>query len=188
LDFFRPRAIPALGILILASSLAARADCGAVNGIYADESTEKPGGVSMTLSSFASHQARGKIMRQEQPGSKPAFGGSSQVMQRPKTVKLFDRVGVVFSSELKFRFLDAAGKPLAESMSTTPRPWRCVSGRLERRFEIASGLGDVMRTEQTEQVFMAAPGGDLAFIETATVTQGPKAPPRRTEFHFKRLQ
>jgi hypothetical protein len=188
LDFHRPRAGPSLGILILAASFAARADCGGVNGTYADESVEKPNGSPMTLSSFATHQARAKIVRQEATGSQPSFGGSGQVMQRPKIVKLTDRATVMFRDELKFRYLDPSGKPLAESVSTTPRPWRCVSGRLERKFEMASGLGDVVRTEQIEQVFMAAPSGDLIFVETAAVVSGPKAPPRKTEASFKRLK
>ena len=51
-----------------------------------------------------------------------------------------------------------------------------------------SGLGNVMRTEETEQVLMAPSGGDLTFIETTTVLDGPKAAPKRSEVRFARVK
>ena len=51
-----------------------------------------------------------------------------------------------------------------------------------------SGLGEAIRTEELEQVLMAAPGGDLVLIETTTVVDGPKSAPKRVEVHFKRVE
>ena len=160
-----------------------------MNGIYSDESVEKFDGVPKTLSSFASPRERNKLTRREEAGgAKPGFGGSGQVMQRPKIVKLVSSVAVTYRDELKLLFIDAAGKPLAESDSLTPRRWNCVSGRLERKFQLASGIGDVIRTDEIEQVLMAAPGGDLSFIETATTLGDALARPKRTEVRFKRVK
>jgi hypothetical protein len=185
LDFLRPRAIPALAFSL--SVLAAHADCSAINGTYLDESMEKVGGAPLTLSSFVGSKDRAKLFHTERSGPPPSFGGPGQLMSRPKVTRLAEKVTVIYGPELKLRFVDASGKVLVETQNVTPRRWRCVGGRLERKFQVASGLGEVMRTEETEQVLMAAPAGDLAFIETAKVVDGPTAPERRTEARFKRL-
>ena len=159
-----------------------------MKGIYSDDSLEKFDGVPKTLSSFASPRERNKLVRQEAGGAKPSFGGSGQVIQRPKIVKLVSAVEVFYRDELKLVFIDSAGKALAQSDILTPRRWRCVSGRLERKFQMASGVGDVIRTDEIEQVLMAAPGGDLTLIETITVVGDAKAAPKRTEAHFSRVK
>jgi hypothetical protein len=187
-DFFRPRAIQALTFLFCAAAIAAHADCAGINGNYKDESLEKVDGAPLTLSSFASPKERSRLVRQESTGSKPTFGGTGQVMTRPKTVKLVTTVTIRYSTELNLRYLDASGALLVEAARTSPTRWKCVAGRLERKFKTMSGLGDVMRGEEIEQVLMAAPGGDLVFTETTTVVEGPKAPQKRTEAHFKRVE
>lgn len=188
MDLFRARTIPALvTAATLAAAGAAHADCSAINGTFADESVEKVDGTPRALSSFAAAKDRSKLFHQERTGPAPSFGGSGTVMTRPKVTRLVQSVNVVYGAELQFRYLDSAGKVLAESNSITPRRWRCVSGRLERKFQVATGLGEVMRTDETEQVLMAAPGGDLTLVETTTVVDGPKAAPKRSEVRFKRV-
>ena len=188
MDFLRARAIQALVTLVAAAAPGAQANCSAMNGTYVDDSVEKIEGSPRTLSSFASPKDRARLVRREQSGPKPTFGGPSQVMQRPKTVKLVSRVALLHGAELKFRFFDESGVLLAETSSITPRKWNCVSGRLERKFQTMSGLGEAIRTEELEQVLMAAPGGDLVLIETTTVVDGPKSAPKRVEVHFKRVE
>lgn len=188
MDILGPRAIQALALWAACGTIAAHAGCGSINGAYADDSVEKLDGVPRTLSSFASPRERARLVHQEQSGPKPTFGGTGQVMQRPKTVKLVARVEVAFAAELKLRYLDESGKLLAETMSTTPRKWNCIGGRLERKFQTASGLGEVMRTEEIVQVLSAEPGGDLALIETSRFVDGTKAAPKETQVHFKRLK
>jgi hypothetical protein len=169
--------------------MAQAADCGSIKGIYLDDSVEKFDGSPRSLSSFAATKDRSKLVRQEAAkGPAPTFGGSGQVIQRPKVTKLVSTVDVRYASELKFRFLDAEGKLLVESESITPRRWQCVSGRLERKFQMATGLGDIMRTEEVQQVLMAPPDGDLTLIESRKVIEGPKAPEQSREAHFKRAK
>jgi hypothetical protein len=187
-DLLRAGAIPALAIAA-AIALDARADCAAINGTYADESVEKFDGSPRTLSSFAPSKDRSKLFHQEKAtGPAPTFGGSGQVMQRPKTTKLVATVELVYESELTFHFRDASGKELLKSQSTTPRRWRCVAGRLERKFQMATGLGEVMRTEEVQQAIMAGPGGDLTLVESRKVIEGPKTPGESREAHFKRVK
>ena len=188
MDFLRPRAIQALAVVVTCGAIAAHANCSAVDGMYDDESIDKLDGIAQSLTSFASPKDRSRLVRQEQAGPKPTFGGSGGVMQRPKTVKLASRVAITYGTELKLRYLDASGKLLVETSSVTPRKWNCVSGRLERKFQTMSGLGNVMRTEEVEQVLMAAPGGELTFIETTTVVEGPKSAPKRAEVRFRRVK
>ena len=186
MDFLGARAIPALAFAL--SALAAHADCSAINGTYHDESVEKAEGApARTLSAFAAAKDRARLFHTERTGPAPAFGGSGQVMSRPKVTRLVDKVTLAYGPELKLRYLDAGGKTLAEVQNVTPRRWRCVGGRLERKFQVAIGLGDVMRTEDTEQVLMAPAGGDLVLVETVSISDGPPAPPRRTEVRFKRV-
>ena len=45
-----------------------------------------------------------------------------------------------------------------------------------------------MRTEEVEQVLMAAPGGELTVIETTRVVEGPRTAPKRTEVRFSRVK
>src|SRR5205814_5614039 len=139
------------------------------------DSVEKIEGAPRSLSSFAATKDRSKLVRQEAAsGPKPSFGGSSgQVMQRPKVTKLVTSAEVRYGAELKFRFFDAEGKLLVESESITPRRWKCVSDRLERHYQMATGLGDIMRTEEVEQVLIGAKDGDLTLVESRKVIEGP---------------
>jgi hypothetical protein len=188
-DFIRSRAIPALAILA-AVGAAHAADCKALHGVYQDDSVEMIDGSPRSLSTFAPPKDRSKlVMREAAPGPAPTFGGGSgQVMQRPKVTKLVSTVNVSYGPELKFRFLDAAGNVLAESQSTTPRRWHCVDGHLERKFQMATGLGEVMRTEEVEQVFKGGAGADLTLVESRKTIDGPKGAPQAREVHFKRVK
>jgi hypothetical protein len=187
-DFFRSRAIPALAFLA-AAGVAHAADCAAIKGNYAEESTEKIDGMPLSLSSFAPMKEGSKLVKREATqGPAPSFGGSGKVMQRPKVTKLAASVDVSYGGELKLRYLDASGKELLDTTNTTPRRWHCVNGRLERKFQMASGLGDVMRTEEVVQVLSAAPGGDLTLAESRKTIEGPKGPVQSREVHFKRLK
>jgi hypothetical protein len=184
-DVFGPRAIPALAFSLAFG--AAHANCSAINGTYLDESIEKVNGAHVTLSSFASAKDRAKLFHTERSGPPPSFGGSGQLMARPKVTRLAEKVTLTYGPELKLRYVDASGKVLVETQNVTPRRWRCVAGRLERKYQVATGLGEVMRTEETEQVLMAPAGGDLVLVETVTISEGPATPPRRTEARFKRI-
>jgi len=185
-DFLRARAIPALALLA-AAGIAHAADCKALHGVYQDDSVEKIDGTPRSLSSFAAIKDGSKLYRREaSSGPAPSFGGSGQVMQRPKVTKLVSTVEFKYGPELKLKFLDASGNLLVESQSTTPRRWNCVEGRLERKFQMATGLGDIMRTEEVEQVFKGSAGGDLTLVESRKTIEGPKAPSQSREVHFKR--
>jgi len=175
--------------LFFLAGAACAEDCKAIHGVYQDDSVEKIDGSPRSLSSFADIKDRSKLTRQEAAkGPAPTFGGSGQVMQRPKVTKLVSTVDVRYGGELTFRYLDESGKLLVESRSITPRRWQCVGGHLERKFQMASGLGDVMRTEEVQQSFSAAPGGDLTLKESRKVIEGPKAEPQAREVHFKRVK
>ena len=188
MDFFRSRAIPALALLA-AAGIAQAADCKAIHGVYQDDSIEKIDGTPRSLSSFAPIKDGSKLYKREPAsGPAPSFGGSGQVMQRPKVTKLVQTVDVSYGPELRFKYLDAGGTLLVQSQSTTPRRWQCVNGRLERKFEMATGLGDIVRNELVEQAFVGTAGGDLTLIESRKTIEGPKAAPQSREVHFKRVK
>jgi hypothetical protein len=189
-DFFGPRAIPALAALLLSlAPQGAQAACSALNGVFSNESVEKPDGTARTLTEFAPARDRSKLFRTEASAPSPGGFASSAPRARPKVTRLATTARLRYDAgKLTLAFLDAGGKVLSESaINPTPSPWKCVGGRLERRYETLGGLGNSIRTERTEQVLLAAAGGDLQLVETTAIVETPGEPPRRGEVHFKRV-
>ena len=189
MDFHRPGAGAALAAL-LALAGNAQGACTALDGTFSVDSVEKPGGVPRSLTEFASDKERAKLFKREGAPATPqqGFGGSAP-RARPKVTPLASSTRIKNSNEgTQLAFLDGSGKVLSQAtIGGLPSRWKCVSGRLERRFETTGGLGETIRTERTEQTLFAAPGGDLMFAETISVVAKPPPAPRKVEVRFTRL-
>ena len=187
MDLHRTRAGAALATL--AFSGAAGAACTALDGTYKLESVEKPDGTARSLTEFAADRERSKLFKREAAPA-PAQGlGGGGVRARPKVTPLAATVRIKTSADsVHLDFLDASGKVLSHApMGVIPSKWKCVSGRLERRFETMGGLGENIRTDRTEQALFAAPTGDLMLVETTTTVSKPPPAPRKVEVRFPRV-
>jgi len=190
MDFLGPRAGPALAALLLAAG-GAHAACTALDGTYHVESVEKPEGAARSLTEFASDKERAKLFKREGSAPMPSQGlGGSATRARPKVTALASTVQVKTSADgTQLAFHDASGKVLSQAaIGAAPAKWKCVSGRLERKYETTGGLGDNIRTERTEQALFAAPGGDLQFTEAVSIVSKTPPPPRKVEVRFPRAK
>jgi hypothetical protein len=187
MDFLRPGAGAALAALLLLAGNAHGA-CTALDGTFSVESVEKPDGMARSLTEFAADRERGKLFKREGPAPAPQGFGGSAPRARPKVTPLAASVRIKASgSTAQLAFADASGKVLSQApIGVVPAPWKCVSGRLERSYQTTGGLGDNIRTEKTEQVLFAAPGGDLMFAETVALVARTPPAPRKVEVRFKR--
>jgi len=189
MDFLGPRAGPALAALLLAAG-SAHSACTALDGSFKVESTEKPDGMPRSLTEFASDKERAKLFKREGSAPMPNQGlGGSATRARPKVTALASTVQVKTSAEgAQLAFHDASGKVLSQAaIGGIPARWKCVSGRLERKYDTTGGLGDAIRTERTEQALFAAPDGDLHFTETISIVSKTPPPPRKVEVRFPRV-
>ena len=188
MDFLGPRAGPALAALLLAAG-SAHAACTPLDGTFKVESLEKPDGMHRSLTEFASDKERAKLFKREGSAPMPQGFGGTGTRARPKVTALAATVDIKTSAEgAQLVFHDAAGKVLSHAtIGAVPARWKCVSGRLERKYETTGGLGDNIRTERTEQVLFAAPGGDLTFAETIAVVSKTPPAPRKVEVRFPRV-
>ena len=180
MDLLRPRAIPAL-IAALALPCAA-ADCTTLAGTYRFKSAGPA--MDAKLSDLSMSRERSKLYRVEEKGSGPGALSGGNLIQRPKTIPLAETVALTYSAkDTRLRFMDVAGKPLAEMTINDTGRWSCKGGRLERSKERTAGLGDVVRTEKLTETLQKDAAGDLIYRESAMVVGG-KNPPKVLEARF----
>ena len=187
MDLLRPGAGAALAALVALAGNAWGA-CTTLDGTFSVDSVEKPDGMARSLTEFAADRERSKLFKREGPAPAPqGFGGNSP-RARPKVTALAASARIKVSADgTQVAFLDASGKVLSQAaIGSVPSRWKCVSGRLERSYQTTGGLGDNIRTEKTEQVLFAAPGGDLVFAETVAIVAKTAPAPRKVEVRFKR--
>jgi hypothetical protein len=178
-DFLRPRAIPAL-IAALALPCAA-ADCASLQGTYRFASAAGEAKLSdLTLS-----RERSKLFRVDEKGTGPASLGGGNVIQRRKVTPIAETAALSHSSKgTRLRYMDAAGKALAESTIDDTGRWACKGNHLERSRERTAGLGDEIRSEKVVETLERNAAGDLVLRETVTVLKPPGSKPKVTESRF----
>jgi len=180
-DLLRPRAIPAL-IAALALPCAA-ADCSTLAGTYRFKSAGPA--MDAKLSDLSMSRERSKLYRVEEKGSGPGALSGGNLIQRPKTLPLAETVALTYSAkDTRLKFMDAAGKPLAEMTINDTGRWSCKGGHLERSKERTAGLGDMIRTEKVVETLERNPQGDLVYKEAASVVGAKDAKPKVTEARF----
>ena len=182
MDLLRPRAIPAL-IAALAATCAA-ADCASLQGTYKYKSAGPA--TELKLSDLSMSRERSKLYRVEEKGSSPGALTGGYMIQRPKTTPLAETVTLAHSAkDTRLKFMDAAGKPLAEMTINDTGRWSCKGNHLERSKERTAGLGDVIRTEKVVETLEKNAAGDLVYRETASVAGAPPGTkPKVTEARF----
>ena len=181
MDLLRPRAIPAL-IAALALPCAA-ADCSTLAGTYRFKSAGPA--MDAKLSDLSMSRERSKLYRVEEKGSGPGALSGGNLIQRPKTIPLAETVALTYSAkDTRLKFMDAAGKPLAEMTINDTGRWSCKGGRLERSKERTAGLGDIIRTEKVVETLERNAQGDLVYKEAASVVGAKDAAPKITEARF----
>ena len=181
MDLLRPRAIPAL-IAALALPCAA-ADCTTLAGTYRFKSAGPA--MDAKLSDLSMSRERSKLYRVEEKGSGPGALSGGNLIQRPKTIPLAETVALTYSAkDTRLKFMDAAGKPLAEMTINDTGRWSCKSGHLERSKERTAGLGDIIRTEKVVETLERNAQGDLVYKEAASVVGAKDAAPKITEARF----
>ena len=166
----------------------ARADCKALDGIYANESS-KVGGSSHSLTEFAPSKESSKLFLVERPAGGQQQGFTSGGLRaRPKITPLTSAVRLHYTGgRLMLAYIDANGKTLAETaIGNSPAIWKCVGSRLERKYETVGGLGDQVRTRRTQESLFTEANGDLHFAESTTIV-GLPGEPQRVEVTFKRV-
>jgi len=180
-DLLRPRAIPAL-IAALALPCAA-ADCSTLAGTYRFKSAGPA--MDAKLSDLSMSRERSKLYRVEEKGSGPGALSGGNLIQRPKTIPLAETVALTYTAkDTRLKFMDAAGKPLAEMTINDTGRWSCKGGRLERSKERTAGLGDIIRTEKVVETLERNAQGDLVYKEAASVVGAKDAAPKITEARF----
>ena len=181
MDLLRPRAIPAL-IAALALPCAA-ADCTTLAGTYRFKSAGPA--MDAKLSDLSMSRERSKLYRVEEKGSGPGALSGGNLIQRPKTIPLAETVALTYSAkDTRLKFMDAAGKPLAEMTINDTGRWSCKGGHLERSKERTAGLGDIIRTEKVVETLERNAQGDLVYKEAASVVGAKDAAPKITEARF----
>ena len=181
MDLLRPRPIPAL-IAALALPCAA-ADCSTLAGTYRFKSAGPA--MDAKLSDLSMSRERSKLYRVEEKGSGPGALSGGNLIQRPKTIPLAETVALTYSAkDTRLRFMDVAGKPLAEMTINDTGRWSCKGGHLERSKERTAGLGDIIRTEKVVETLERNAQGDLVYKEAASVVGAKDAAPKITEARF----
>jgi len=180
-DLLRPRAIPAL-IAALALPCAA-ADCSTLAGTYRFKSAGPA--MDAKLSDLSMSRERSKLYRVEEKGSGPGALSGGNLIQRPKTIPLAETVALTYSAkDTRLKFMDAAGKPLAEMTINDTGRWSCKGGHLERSKERTAGLADMIRTEKVVETLEKNAAGDLVYRETVNVVGAKGAAPKINEARF----
>ena len=177
MDLLRPRAIPAL-IAALACTCAA-ADCASLQGTYRFKAA---GGGEAKLSDLTLSRDRSKLYHVDEKGTGPSSG---QPIRRGKVTWLAETAALTHNGkETRLRFMDAAGKTLAETTINDTGRWSCNGDRLERSKERTAGLGDAVRAEKVVETLARNPAGDLVLRETVTIAGEAAAKPKVTETRF----
>jgi hypothetical protein len=184
MDLVRPRAIPAL-IAALALPCAA-ADCASLQGKYQFQSQSSGSTPAIKLSDLSMSREGTKLYRVEDKGTGPGFLAGGQPMQRKKVTWLAETATLSHSpNDTRLKFMDAAGKPLAEMTINDTGRWSCKSNRLERTRERTAGLADMIRTEKVAETLERNAAGDLVLRESVTVAGVSGAQPKVNEAHFR---
>jgi hypothetical protein len=183
LDFLGPRAIPAL-IAALACGGAA-ADCGPLQGTYRFSAAAGEAKLSdLTLS-----RERSKLFRVDDKGRGPSSFGGGQLIQRRKVTPIAESAALTHSAKgTRLRFMDAAGKTLAETPIDDTGRWACKGRRLERSRERTAGLGEEIRSEKVVETLERNAAGDLVLRETVTILKPPGGTPKVAESRFPALR
>ena len=186
MDLLRPRAIPAL-IAALALPCAA-ADCASLQGKFQFQSQSSGNTPAIKLSDLSMSKERAKLYRVEDKGTGPGFLANGQPMQRKKVTWLAETGALAHSpKDTRIKFMDAAGKVLAEMTINDTGRWSCKDNRLERSKERTAGLADMIRTEKVVETLEKNAAGDLVYRESATVVGG-KNPPKVIEARFAAIR
>jgi hypothetical protein len=181
MDLFRPRAIPAL-IAALALPCAAL-ECDSVQGTYRYRSAGP--GESVSLSVLTLSKERSKLFRVEDKGSGPGSLAGGTMIRPPKTTPLAETATLTHSAkDTRLRFMDAAGKVLAEMTINDTGRWGCKGKHLERSRSRTAGLGDAIRTEKVVETLERNDAGDLVLKTTVTVVSPPGQSPKVVEARF----
>jgi hypothetical protein len=168
------RAWPVAAAFACAAAFGAQADCTKLDGTYRFRAAES---ASETTESLANLAAVGrdlpKLVRLEWPRVQGDALSSSEVRGRPKVTDIAMAATLTYApGAAKFRFVDAAGAPLATLPLDTSRPWTCSGDRLTRSFQRIGGLGDNIRTDRIEEVLERNAAGTLVHRETITTIEG----------------
>src|SRR5207253_4677878 len=126
---------------------AAAADCASLQGTYQYQSAGPGEPVSLSLLTLS--RERSKLFRVDEKGTGPSSLAAGEPMRRPKLTPLAQTAALTHTAkDTRLRFMDAAGKTLAEMTINDTGRWACKANRLERSKERTAGLGDVIRTEK----------------------------------------
>ena len=181
MDFLRPRAVPAL-IAALALPCAAAVDCASLQGTYRFTSA---GSGEAKLSDLTLSRERSKLFRMDEKGTGPGSLAGSQVIQRRKVTPIAETAALAHSPKgTRMRYMDAAGKTLADIGIDDGGRWACKANRLERSRERTAGLGDEIRSEKVVETLERNAAGDLILRETVTILRPPGSKPKVTETRF----
>jgi hypothetical protein len=179
-DFLRPRAIPALIAALACAS--AGADCASLQGTYRFTSA---GTGEAKLSDLTMSRERSKLFRLDEKGAGPGSLAGSHIIQRRKVTPIAETGALMHSAKgTRLRYMDAAGKTLAEIGIDDGGRWACKGNRLERSKERTAGLGDEIRKEKVVETLERSAAGDLMLRETVTVATPPGSKPKVTEARF----
>ena len=187
MDFFGPRAVPALIASLWAATAAAAVDCASVEGTYRFLASTPPprGEPRETLADFTTGKDRGKLYRGEAPGSNLSAWRASGLVRHPPSTALATKAMLKRSpTKTTLHFMDDQGKPLVDLGIDELGRWSCKGNHLERRAERTAGLANEIRTERIEEVLERNATGDLVHRVTVTVVEpkGVKPAIRETVF------
>jgi hypothetical protein len=172
--------------LACTAAFGAHADCTKLDGTYRFRPTEQGSESTESLANLAAvGRDAAKLIRYEaiphvqgNPLTSPAARGRPKIADIAVAGTLSYAPGAV-----RWRFVDAAGKPLATLPLEASRPWTCSGDRLTRTFQRIAGLGDNIRTDRIEEVLERGSAGTLVHRETITVIEGGKGT-RVRESHY----
>jgi hypothetical protein len=178
-DLFRPRAIPAL--IAALACVSAAADCASLHGTYRFSAASGEAKLSdLTLS-----RERSKLFRVDERGTGPSSFGGGAVIQRRKVTPIAEKATLAHSAKgTRLRYMDAAGKTLAETGIDDTGRWACKGNHLERSRERTAGLGEEIRSEKVVETLERNAAGDLVLRETVTILRPAGSKPKVTESRF----
>jgi hypothetical protein len=128
---------------------------------------------------------RSKLFRVEDKGSGPGSLAGGTMIRPPKTTPLAETATLTHSAkDTRLRFMDAAGKVLAEMTINDTGRWGCKGKHLERSRSRTAGLGDAIRTEKVVETLERNDAGDLVLKTTVTVVSPPGQSPKVVEARF----
>jgi hypothetical protein len=189
-DFFGPRAVPAL-IASLCVAAAAAADCASLEGTYRFAASTPPprGEPQETLADFTTGKNRSKLYRANAAGSNLAAWSSSGLVRHPLSTAIATKAALKrTSTKTTLQFMGDDGKVLTELGIDELGHWSCKTEHLERSSERVAGLGDSIRTEKVVEVLERNPAGDLVHRVTVTVLEPKGVKPASREAVFQAIR